>query len=268
MRTDAWARFWHAPVAPHPVAAGRILLGVFLFGYLLTFWPAVELRFSRQGVYRPVFVPDYAPAPPLAWARYLRLFAARESVAAGESAALVGRGLFALFLHHWFLHLGAVRSAHDSLVLVCLAALTLGRLDGAWALAGRPAATVSAWPARVLALQSAALYFGAGIWKLPVPAWRSGEAIAGFLIGPDAGAPARWIASLGFPPSFYLVASWGVIAFELLMGPALFWRRTRRVAVALGVLFHVSIAVVLTLPEFLVAIALYPAFFAERPVHS
>ena len=66
-----WDRFWFAEVAPHGLAAFRILLGGFLFLYHLRYLPHVDLLFSSRGVSVPVVLPDIAPPPPVAWFLYV-----------------------------------------------------------------------------------------------------------------------------------------------------------------------------------------------------
>lgn len=93
------------------------------------------------------------------------------------------------------------------------------------------------WTLWLLRTLMGIVYFYAGIAKLDSD-WLRGMALAGHFQG-----MADWplIGSFLSADSFnVVVVAWGGLAFDLLIVPALLWRRTRHVAVFLEVLFHLS----------------------------
>ena len=78
-------------------------------------------------------------------------------------------------------------------------------LDGAWALrtrAGPRLQAVPAWPARLIVVQIALLYFGSGFWKLVNPYWHQGEMLRMTLAGPWGTGPAAALVALDLPVGF------------------------------------------------------------------
>jgi hypothetical protein len=267
LRGGCLARSWREEIPPHGLAAFRILFGIFLAAYFLSWMPHVTLLFSREGVYLPVGVPDIAPPPGIAWLIYAASLGAIALFTAGYRTALLAPVVLAAFLYHWCLNLAVKDTAYDRLIIILLLLSSFARLDGAWAL-GRPSRglPVPAWPAVLLRLQLALLYFGAGLWKLLSPAWHRGEMMEMTLAGPWGTPAAAWLVGLGWPGALYTLLAFGVIAFELALGFALYVRPTRKLAMALGILFHASVGLLLGIPEFLVCTAVYALFLDPREV--
>jgi vitamin K-dependent gamma-carboxylase len=96
--------------------------------------------------------------------------------------------------------------------------------------------TAPAWTLWLLRFQLAVVYFYAGLAKIS-PDWLHGE-------------PMRtWIAQRSQSPIFALLnqqewvaylSSYGGLLLDLLIAPALLWRRTRAVAFCIAVLFHLA----------------------------
>jgi antimicrobial peptide system SdpB family protein len=106
----------------------------------------------------------------------------------------------------------------------------------------------------VIRLQVFVIYAVAAGSKLLDPAWRAGQALYLTSIDPVFGLPQAIHQSLGseFGQSWpTAIGSWGVIAVELAIGLAMFFGRSARlIALALGSVLHVAIAVVLGIPSF------------------
>ena len=258
-----WDRFWFAPVDARPLAAFRILLGLFLAGYFLAFAPHVDVLFSDRGVYLPVLIPDVAPPAAVAWALWTLTLAACGALALGWRTRVVTPLVLALFAWHWGLNLAVRNTAYDRLILLLLGIAALAPLDAVWALRptgrARPA-LVPAWGPRLLGLQLALLYLGSGVWKLLSPGWRDADMLPLTLAGPWGTPLAFDVVGLGLPRWFWLGMALGVIGFEVAAGFTLWVPRLRLLTLAAGAAFHVGVALLLSLPQFLVCIAVYPVF--------
>ena len=129
-------------------------------------------------------------------------------------------------------------------------------------------ATAPAWCRWILLFQIAVVYGFAGVAKLDAD-WFAGMPMRIWLA---ARADYLLIGGLLGEPWLPLLISRGGLVFDLLIVPAMLWRRTRRVAFAFAVLFHltnVSIFGIGTFPWFsLMATALFfsPAAFRRLPL--
>jgi hypothetical protein len=256
-----WNEWLYAPSNGVRIAAVRILLALYLLWYFAGYASHVEVSFSNHGVYVPYGVPDYAPSPAVAWALYLLTLAACGALLIGWRTALVAPLLLASFGAAYFLQIGVKQSSFDRLIAIDLLVLCFadsGRVLGLDARRQGPRPIV--WPERMLQLQTVLLYLGPGLWKLLTPAWHDGMLLYSNMQGmwatPIAFALVRTHASVTTWSAF----SWLVIAFELSLGPLLIIRRTRPLALALGVSFHALNCVVLVVPEFMIGVVAYPVF--------
>jgi len=260
-----WNRTFFAPSSGHRLAYVRVLLGIYMFVYFGAQLPHAALSYSNQGVYIPYLVPDYAPAPLVAQALVLLVVLASVALALGYRTRVVAPLLLLLFAYHYFLGLGEKQSAFDRLLAIDLLVLCFadsGRVLGLDARRGGAALIV--WPERMLALQTLWLYLGPGLWKLCTPGWRTGVLLESNLQGMFATKLAFRLVQLDLSRTSWAVLSWSVIAFELAMVPLLLTRRTRPLALAMGLVFHGLNCVVLVIPEFLLSVATYPVFIEPR----
>jgi len=171
--------------------------------------------------------------------------------------------VLALFVYHWLLYLSAFNTAYDRLNLIFLVVLSFTDLDAVWSIRAvdqRGEPRVTAWAQRLLGLQLALLYFGAGLWKLTNPSWHSGNVIEFNTIGPYGTWLSFWLAGAGTPSWAYAIVAWSVIIFELLAGFALYSRRGRKYVIAIGTVFHLANWTLLFIPEFLHCALLYVLF--------
>lgn len=260
----AWTEWWFAEIDPRGLALFRIALGVFLFVELAAFAPRVETAFSSDGVVVPV-LPWPLPPPSVAWALWAALLAALAAFTLGLRTSLVAPVVLALHFHHFVVGLAVRNTAHDRLVVLLLFLSCFADLDGAWTLGRwRDHRPVSAWGARIVGLQLAALYLGSGIWKLLSPSWHGGEMLSKTLVGPWGTRAAFAVVGLGIPAAAWTAATWGIVAFELGAGFGLHAARLRKATMALGVAFHLANWILLGIPEFMVCVACYPVFFFIR----
>lgn len=120
----------------------------------------------------------------------------------------------------------------------------------------------------MIALQLFFLYLGAALWKLTFADWRSGEMLRETLSGSSATLFAFAVARLPLPEPMWKLLTWAVIAGELLLGVLYLSRQTARYALALAACFHVSVALLLGIDEFLVCLAVAPATLPPSAVDA
>lgn len=258
---EAWNAFWYAPSSGHRIAVVRILLGLYFLVYFGALTPHVTLLFSDQGVYVPYWLPDCAPPPLIAHAIFALTLACGVALVLGLRTALVAPLLLLLFFHHYFLQLAVKQSSFDRLSAIYLLVFCFADSGRVWGFdARRPGPRPTVWAERLIGAQTLLLYFGSGLWKMMNPAWHTGVLLHSNLQGMWATPIAFGLVRAIPSAETWTHASWGIIAFELLLAPLLLARRTRAIGLLFGVGFHLFNCVVLVIPEFLVCIAAYPVF--------
>jgi len=140
----------------------------------------------------------------------------------------------------WFHHYRHTMAAFSTL-------LALSPCDRHMVL-GRPPRTDAAplWAANAMKVQVSVMYLASGGSKLFDPDWRGGLMMRGMVASfarlvQSRGIPSEWIDGLQTPVGASLLAK-GAIATELSLAVALWWPGTRRLALWVGVLFHLSIS--------------------------
>jgi hypothetical protein len=266
-RLEQLGRFWFGPTDPRPIAAFRILLGVYLFVYLGQMAPHVSALFSNAGVYAPYMVPDYAPSPTVAALLMGATLALAAAFTAGFRTRVVTPLLLLGFLYHYFIQLAVKHSSFERLVVIYLMVLCLVDSGRVWSLDARASRSsgqpIEVWAERVIRFQTIMLYFGAGLWKAFNPRWHSGELLFTTLQGLWATPVGFWLAGLDLGEGAWRAATWVVICGEMSIGIALAFRRTWMLGVVAAVLFHLANTFILFIPEFLVCLA--PLVLFVRP---
>ena len=117
----------------------------------------------------------------------------------------------------------------------------------------------------VLGVQICLCYLASGVAKFRSGRWRSGEALALITATSMYGSPNISMLLKRFP-QVGRVLTWGTIAWEVCFPLVLLVPQTEALAIIVtGVLFHIGIAVVLGLNDFLLAFtATYPAVWFTR----
>jgi hypothetical protein len=140
----------------------------------------------------------------------------------------------------WFHHYRHTMAAFATLLAFtpCDQHLVLGRLP-------RPG-PVPLWAAQAMKLQVSVMYLASGGSKLLDPDWRGGLMMRGMVANfarlvQSRGVPGDWVASLETPLGAGLLAR-GAIATELTLALALWWPPSRRLALWVEALFHLSIS--------------------------
>ncbi len=129
--------------------------------------------------------------------------------------------------------------------------------------AGAPPERGSVFGARLIALQVTALYLFATLGKLDV-AFLSGERLE--MIAGEVYMTSAWT-----PPGLHvaaLVSAWGVVAMEGFLTFALWFRRTRPLAILVGLFLHAMLYVLIPVATFSVTtVAMYLAFVDADAFH-
>ena len=236
-----WVSRFFQPVDAASLAVFRVAFGALMLWHSLQY--LLGGRLQRQYL-APAFhftFPGFEwvrPGPPeVLWAVFWGLAACAVLIALGV-ASRAACALFFLGYGYVFLLDPAYYQNHT--YLICLLALLLAVVPAHRTLAlgtrrARRADLVPAWALWLLCFQVAVPYVGGGLAKLnrdwllraePIGLWlregTEGPFRAAFL-------GERW-AAYGF--------AWGGVLYDLLIVPALLWRRTRPAAFVVSVVFH------------------------------
>jgi len=129
---SAWNNLWFAEVSAYPLAAYRILFGLYMVAYLAFSIPHITLFFSNQGVYSPFLIPDIAPAPLLAYILFGLMFLAALAFTLGYKTKYSAPLLLTLYFYHFFLNIAVKACSYDRLILMSLILMSFGEIDAAW----------------------------------------------------------------------------------------------------------------------------------------
>lgn len=281
---DAWDGFWFRSGPPTALGLFRILFGVYWLVPWLLWLPHVELYFSGEGMYFPLYPAPTAgvhdvsgligwitsPASPtFAWSVYLATFVPLLMIIAGYRTRLALALFFASCLYHYYLQIHMFGTSFHRLLILLNAVLILSpcgealSLD-AWRrrrLGKARVGEVPLWTQQVICVQIAILYFATGVHKIVTPAWNNGDNLAGALIGEYATPVGFWVARLPLATlGLYDLLTLGVILMELVIGFALFHPRWQKHFFLIGALFHLSNAVLLDIPQFTIVVMSYVLF--------
>lgn len=275
---DRWERFWFAEGSTRALGAFRILFGLTIFGEVGT-----NFEMQQNALEGGFHVPYLSCLGPLSEDLYRGLhlvqWPASLLLAAGVAPRLAcavllaseGRVFLADHLHF---------RNHAYLVLLITGLLLLSPCGRSFSLASlwrRGAASVREFAPltaqRLIQFQISVMYFWSAVNKLS-PGFRSGEvlavaigsgldkglsgAILGALLAPET--LAHWVG-LASRPENMLLGAYGTIAIEFFLAFALWWRRTRTVAILVGIAFHVGIGISMDIGTFgLLAVSSYVLF--------
>lgn len=144
-----------------------------------------------------------------------------------------------------------VLNGQDAVLRLTGVFLALTPLGSRWSLdqrrSGFSRATATMWPLRLLQVQIAIVMLSAGLWKLSGDDWTSGNALYyvtrldgfwGNLPLPESALTSRPLLR---------AATFGTLALELVVPIAIWFPRTRRVALVAALLFHAGLAYAMNL---------------------
>src|SRR6516225_4956612 len=176
---ECWTGFWFAGMSPYPMALFRLLFGCYLLIYFLGGLNHISLFYSNAGVYCPMFIPDVAPSPIVAFILYYTTVVLILALIAGYRVRIVAPLLLIFYLYHFCLNIWVRACSYDRLVAMALLILCLAPSDEVLSVTARKRQTlidptVPAWPARLLALHICLFYFSTGLYKVLSPDWHTG----------------------------------------------------------------------------------------------
>jgi hypothetical protein len=269
-----WERFWFQSIPPHSYALLRIAFGAIGILSLVgltpveLYWPldAITPLPGEDGIRGAVAnaglgrIAGYA-----AFALLLVSFTAMTVGYQSDIAVLLC--LVGVILQH-HLNRYPLSSAHVVMVdiLFCLIWTHTGRVWSLDALGKRRVADAAAddaalpiWPLRLVMFQVAVIYGCSGLWKFAYSVWRGGTA-AHWAINLNSFHRFPWPLPADAAP-LMAALTWFTLAFELLFPVLVWFRRTRPLALVLGVFLHLGLFFTLELGPFsLLMIASYIAF--------
>jgi hypothetical protein len=271
-----WDRWWLRDGPPHAIAVARMALGIQLlvaFGMKLPFASAL---LSRDGLVLPIDAPWLPsaihwilvpPSPAIATALLIIFLLAALAMTMGlwmRPAILL---LLALYGWMYAIDLHLFWVTYERLMVLALTILLCSGADrafsvrmrlrhGSWG-AWEPACVL---PQRLLALQITATYLGVGWQKMWLPTWRDGDVLAASFAGrwgtPLAFALARFHLSYRAFDAMNIL----VKVFEVTLPFGLWMPSIRKWFFLGGAVFHLSIALLLQIWQFLVLVPLYVLF--------
>lgn len=239
------------------IALMRLLFGAIVVRHL---WP--DLRSSVTPVERfHVTWWSWLPVPSPGVYRGLVWIgvAAGLAMLVGLAARAATAAAFAVVTYLVFVDMTSF--AHNRGFLVwMLFGLSLVPTDGAYTVrnlrrssrsAPRPDIVGKVWPVLLLQIVVSSVYLTSGGTKLLNPDWRSGRVLWDRMLRHEELIPFDgWIHDLLVSRAFHHLLSPSAIALELFVGTGLWFSRTRGAAVALAVVFHVSIELTASVQTF------------------
>lgn len=285
VRTAAlhWDRFWFSEGPTHGLAAFRILFGAYCLLRWLSLLPHVPLFFSGQGLYFPFFeapahgfnslgdLLGWISSPvsiEVAWVLYSATLLLLVLAILGLWTKTVLTLYLASFLYHYLLYFHMQNTSYDRLAVIFLALLLLSPCARVWSLDSRRARRRGAkvgesavlWTQKLICMQVAIMYLGTGLFKISFPVWSSGEVLHSAMMSDWGTWLSFWILGLGLSMGWFDLGVLLTKVFEISAGPLLFHPRLKWLVFAAGFVFHLSIALLLNLWQFMLMPLTYVLF--------
>ncbi len=269
-----WNIFWFREVSPHAIAIFRFLGGAWLTMYWLGFAPHVRLMFSNQGIAIPLLSFD-VPSPEVAWVLYGAFIVCLVCVTLGVFFRIASAGAFLLALYHWFLSLHHFGTSFDMLYIFLLLCIALSEADATYSLsmyfkkgsvfASRP---ITMFAQRLICAQITMTYFGVGMQKLWLPDFQSGEILSWSFMGLWATPFAFWTVRNITSIELFDLWNYVVKVCEIALPIGLWIKPVQKWTFLGGVLFHISLVLLLGMWWFLAMIATYHLFLDPEKVRA
>lgn len=252
--------FLFAPESPRPWAMMRILLSAALMWDAVVRWPFCIELYTAAGHVFPAFPgSEFQPfvlGPFTTLVLYSALVVVLAMLLAGWHSRLCA--LLSFGLVGWFSLIDAAGTLtkYTAISLHLLLLMSFAQAGGAWSIdgwlrskQGRGVPLASKWPRFLAGLLVASIYLGAAVTKIRLPDFATGDLLEFSLLDDAYGGRGigLWLAT---KPRFLVLASYAVIAFELLF-PVLIWvPALRRVTLISGIAFHLALAATMHLAIF------------------
>jgi hypothetical protein len=244
--TRHWNTFWFTPQEATALLVIRVGVSVTLLVWALTLAPDLVAFFSADGVLPDARLETRRPSllgiggAGLLWGAYGALLASAIAVAAGFRVRLFAPVLWLAVLSFQYRN-PLLWNAGDTLLrlfalYLALQAVVTGNLGPAL---GQRGPRAPYWAVRLVQLQTTAVYCFAALAKLGGSTWWDGTAVPRALMLRELQR---------FPiPDFVLTSraagallTWSTLGVELALPVLLWWPRTRRLAIALGLVLHLG----------------------------
>lgn len=266
--------FLYASGPPHALCVFRILLGIYFLAYWLSYLPDIPLHFSNEGMafslfeapsdgihgFRDLIAYLTQPASPwVAWCCYGITVVLIIMFTFGLWARTSLTLYLLMFGYFYFVQIHARDTTFDRLAYIITGLLAMGRVDAVYSIASwrrrrRGLSTVEEiplWPGRLIAVQIAFMYFGAGAYKILAEPWCHGEMLYYTLMGNWASPRAFWIVRTFPYLGLYDILVLATMIMEVYAPIFLFDRRWQKLVLVAGFLFHVALADLLNLWPFM-----------------
>ncbi len=282
-----WITFWFSEMSAYPMALFRLLFGCYLLVYFLGGLNHISLFYSNIGVYCPMLIPDVAPSPAAAVILYSITVVLIMALIAGYRVRIVGPLVLIFYFYHFCLNIWVRACSFDRLIVMALIILCLAPSDQVLSVTARKRETateptVSAWPAKLLALHICLFYLSTGLYKLLSPDWHTGEILKGVMSSLYSSDLSFAVVSLKLPSFLYDIMAASVIVFELLC-PIGFLIRDLSIKLAFfqttiqlrrvqyyfflgGILFHTGIWLFMQIPQFFICPVFYVLFMPASDI--
>ena len=228
------------PIPAESLGLFRIGFGVFMIIELAYF---LSVGFTEAYIEFPahnfsyVFGPQSSPSPGAATGLIALGLVASIGIILGKWLRLFA-GIFLVAFGYLFLIDKSIYNNH--VYLFCLLAFILMLIPASKGLAlvgkdKKQEKTVPAWTLWILRFQVVVVYFFGGVAKLNTD-WLSAQEPARTILNIKAQAAGDWVASealVGF-------VCYGGVAFDLLIGFALLWKKTRKLAILGAIFFNLT----------------------------
>jgi len=235
-------RLLYSPVDAASLACFRMAFGGLLLYQTISYWGIIERFFVEPRVHFSYPLAPFIQPLPLPWMKlyFVLLALAALGVTIGLFYQVCSIALFVLY-GYLFLIDQAYFNNHTYLCVLVAMWMAIAPAHRTWSLDVKlkritPGNAIPAWPIIVLRAQWVIVYTFGALAKLNGD-WLRGEPMTAFL-HPHANAP--FIGELLQTNEAALFLAWGGFIFDLLIGPALLWRRTRPFAIIFMLFFHIS----------------------------
>lgn len=269
---------------PHVMAVARIVWGCWGLIYVGRYLFRTTLLFSSEGVAIPLYhglAPSWMEfiiepqTPVVAFAIFAVLILSLIIFTLGYWSRFFALVSLLLSLYFWQISLHPFIATFHRLYLLVFLVFTLSAADRTFSLRMRlTKGSWTAWepisilPQRIIALQMTFTYLGTGLQKLVLPGWVDGSVLRYSFMSAWATPLAHSIVNLPLPLFVYDAAVFLIKLFEFTLPAGLWIKKTQRWYFLLGALFHIAVALLLSIWSFIVLIPLYIVFIEPEKVHK
>lgn len=260
-------QLWLGKTQPHKLAIARILFGSFLLAFLMLYAPHSNHLFSANG-FIVTFTSRWglltaAPSVPIAILLYVITCSAALSFIIGWHFRIASAVLVIVSMHYYNLHFHLIDGTPFRLLWFTLLLFSISGAHKAYSVVANqhPATVINVLPVTLLKIQVSVLYIVSGGLKMLLPAWQSGDILYYVLHGNLATPIGQSLGNSTLITDYSHVVVWLIILAELYIGIGLWRKSTKIAAMIMGCIFHITVAITISLWWFLFIPCLYVLFF-------